>query len=452
MPPIFDRRYQIVIVALLIIAMYFVLAYGIFAALTQYTLGGNDFYSRWMGARELLLRSQDPYSDDVTREIQMGMFGQLVPPEQDQVAFAYPLYVTMILAPLVTLSYAQAQALWMALLVFSIICGSLVLTQLYRMPRHPMILAPLFFASILFYPAVRGTFNGQVSIVSYLFLVFSVWAIDLKADVTAGIFLAFATVKPQPMVFLVPVVMAWAVWHRRSKIVVTAIGALGGLVAISLALVPTWLIEFVAAIGFDRLRTLDLPQFSLQRFARLLIGLVVGLTGLSSALGFASDAPLAYLAGFESRDTFLARHLGAYYSAVQFVNIQLPANANVLFLWEPRSYYVQRAVRTDTMLDLIPHARWKYSTADAVVKSWRDAGYMHVLLNRGGLDYMLQTGYDPIQTEDIQVLQEITVSYLSQVYGKTPLEIVSRDGRQSIVGADSDAYAIYAITPAEKLP
>ena len=205
-------------------------------------------------------------------------------------------------------------------------------------------------------------------------------------------------------------------------------------------------LAFIAAIGFDRLRMLDLPQFSLQRFARLLIGLVVGLTGLSYALGFGSDAPLAYLAGFESRDTFLVRHLGAYYSAVQFVNTQLPPNANVLFLWEPRSYYVQRTVQPDTLLDMIPHTRWKYPTADAMVKSWRDAGYTHVLLNRGGLDYMLQTGYDPVTREDALALQDLLTRYGKQIYGKTPLQIITRDGKPAVAGAEDDRYAVYELT------
>ena len=32
----------------------------------------SDLYPRWLGARELLLRHRDPYSAEVTREIQSG--------------------------------------------------------------------------------------------------------------------------------------------------------------------------------------------------------------------------------------------------------------------------------------------------------------------------------------------------------------------------------------------
>src|SRR5271154_1054272 len=36
----------------------------------------SDLYPRWVGARELLLHGRDPYSSEVTREIQIGFYGR----------------------------------------------------------------------------------------------------------------------------------------------------------------------------------------------------------------------------------------------------------------------------------------------------------------------------------------------------------------------------------------
>ncbi len=36
----------------------------------------SDLYPRWLGARELLLHGRDPYSAEVTREIQAGYYGR----------------------------------------------------------------------------------------------------------------------------------------------------------------------------------------------------------------------------------------------------------------------------------------------------------------------------------------------------------------------------------------
>jgi 4-amino-4-deoxy-L-arabinose transferase-like glycosyltransferase len=199
-----------------------------------------------------------------------------------------------------------------------------------------------------------------------------------------------------------------------------------------------------AAVAFDRLAAIDLPQFSLQRFARLLVLLVLGLTAFSYALGFASVNAFGYLAGFESRDAYLARALGGYYAAVQFVNT-LPSNSKTLFLWEPRSYYARRAVQPDAILDAFAD-RWShFPAADAFAAELSREGYTHILLNRAGLDYLLQSGYDPIDHREIALLQDLTARDWKQVYGRTPFEIVARDGKPAVLGANNDAYAIYEI-------
>jgi hypothetical protein len=87
----------------------------------------------------------------------------------------------------------------------------------------------------------------------------------------------------------------------------------------------------LAALAYERLSAFDLQQFSLQRFTRLVMLLVLGLTALGYAIGFASSGTLAYLVGAESRAAYLARQLGAYDAALRFVNTQLPRDARVIF-------------------------------------------------------------------------------------------------------------------------
>ncbi len=199
-----------------------------------------------------------------------------------------------------------------------------------------------------------------------------------------------------------------------------------------------------AAVSLEQLGVLNLKGFSLHRFARLVVMLVVGVTAISYLFNFSSNDLFNYLSGAESRQAFLARHLSDYNGAVQFINAQLKPTDKVLFLWEPRSYYVQRAVQPDTILDVLPHLRWRYHNADAIITALRAEGFTHVLLDRQGLNYLLQTGYDPITDEDIQTLKDMRV-YLHQVYGRVPLEIASRESTPSVVGAESDRYAIYEI-------
>src|ERR1700692_3165145 len=74
----------------------------------------SDLYPRWVGARELLLHGRDPYSAEVTREIQVGFYGRPLDPSRpgeprDEEAFAYPVYVVFWLAPTIGLPFAIVQ-------------------------------------------------------------------------------------------------------------------------------------------------------------------------------------------------------------------------------------------------------------------------------------------------------------------------------------------------------
>lgn len=237
-----------IVLVILMLVLYLALAFGIYAGLTQRVLGANDFYSRWKGAQALFLRGENPYSDAVTREIQLGMYGRLARPGEDQVAYAYPLYSAFAIAPLVVLPYAQAQALWMALLIFCAIGGGLGLAQLYTIRLKPFMLAALVLSILLFYPAVRGIFNGQFALVSFFCLALAMWLIQIDHDVAAGCLLALATLKPQPAIFLVPVIIFWAWRHRRLKIVISAIKFFSALIIVAAIWIPTWLFDFLNAL------------------------------------------------------------------------------------------------------------------------------------------------------------------------------------------------------------
>ncbi len=233
---------------LLVLVVYLLLAYGIYTSLTSRVAGANDFYSRWFGARALFLQGQNPYSIEVTRGIQMGMLGRLATAEEDQVAFAYPLYVAVLVLPLVPLAYAQAQALWMAALILAVVVGVLVVSRLYGVQMTPRLMVLLTIGTLFFYPSARAILLGQFAIVSFLFLSLASWAIVARSDVTAGFFLALSTVKPQTAVLLVPLIVVWALLRRRWHLAASAIGTLVVISALACLWVPDWPIEFLRAL------------------------------------------------------------------------------------------------------------------------------------------------------------------------------------------------------------
>lgn len=236
------------LVVLLLTILYGALAWGIYNGLTVRAPGANDFYSRWMGARALVLRGQNPYAEEVTREIQLGMYGRLAHPTEDQVAFAYPLYAAYVAAPLVWLAYPLAQALWMALLVIAVVAGALALAVVNRVVISPIALASIVLGVLVFYPTVRGIFLGQYVLLVFALIALACLAIATGHETTAGVLLALATIKPQPIVLLLPCILFWAWVNGRRRLVWSVLVTLALLIGSSFLLVPTWVSDFMGGL------------------------------------------------------------------------------------------------------------------------------------------------------------------------------------------------------------
>src|SRR5580658_10748524 len=72
---------------------------------------GADFYPIWLTSREGLLHHRDPYSPEMTRQIQTGLFGRALDTPnpaapQDYRAFAYPAFVDVLFWPLALLPFS----------------------------------------------------------------------------------------------------------------------------------------------------------------------------------------------------------------------------------------------------------------------------------------------------------------------------------------------------------
>ncbi|MCP4427695.1 MAG: hypothetical protein GY803_24690, partial [Chloroflexi bacterium] len=121
------------------------------------------------------------------------------------------------------------------------------------------------------------------------------------------------------------------------------------------------LVPAVAWIWQDLAR-FDHPQFSLHRFLKLALGLVLALNLISQFTDWLPRAPWTYVVGGDSRAVTLRRALGAHYAAMEAIN-ELPPDAVVAFLYEPRSYYCDRDCRPDSKIDELGHWRYLYGGA-----------------------------------------------------------------------------------------
>jgi hypothetical protein len=220
-------------------------------------IGGyqSDLYPRWLGARDLLLYHRNPYSQEVTEEIERGFYGRPIDPSRDAgvdpEAFAYPVYVTFLLAPLLPFRFETVQPIFTAVLVL-LTAGTLPL-WIRGMRLDLGVRARLlgFAAMMSSYAVIEGLCLGQITLLVSFLMAGSVAALSSGSPVLAGVLMALTLVKPQLSCLLVAFLIVWVAgdWRARKGF---AIG-FGIVVALLLAgsevILPGWFGFWREAVG-----------------------------------------------------------------------------------------------------------------------------------------------------------------------------------------------------------
>lgn len=230
-------------------ALLFILdAYAMYTVFSSRFPGTADFFPRWYGGKVLLLEGRNPYDRQVALEAQLGLFGRYTEPWEDQVAFAYPLYTLLFFLPLVYVPYAVAQAVWMVVLQFGLVLGAILSMRLvhWRVPLWLLGLTLLW--AVFFYPGGRSIILGQFSVIVFGCIAVALFAFSQRRDYLGGACLALATVKPQMVFMVIPLLLLWALVQRRWRIVIGFGGALVGLTLVTMVLVPTWPQDFYSGL------------------------------------------------------------------------------------------------------------------------------------------------------------------------------------------------------------
>jgi hypothetical protein len=243
-----------------------VLLYGALLRITftAHYQGANDFFIPWRATQAALWESRDPYSDEVTRDIQLSIFGRELGPDEHQFDFAYPLTLAPLLAPYTLVPYPWAQSLWHATVHCLLLGGAfawLRATYPARLPPLALVGGGLWFLSL--YPSARTFILGQVAVIVFAAVAVTLWAIKRERQGTAGAMLAISTIKPQLSFLLVPVLLYLAWTSGRRRVVLSFAGSLAVLLLLSLLLQPSWPFDFLHRMAaYDRYTGLGLATDS----------------------------------------------------------------------------------------------------------------------------------------------------------------------------------------------
>lgn len=206
----------------------------------------SDLYPRWLGARELILRGRNPYSATVTRDIQLGYYGQTIERgsfTKDEQRFAYPAYVVFFLAPTVKLPFSSVNE-GFELLLFGFTIASVELwiralrLKFSRFTRFLCVLAVL--AS---WPVAEGLYTRQLSLLVAFLLACACEEIATGRLRVAGVCLASSMIKPQLALLLISSLLIWAAgnWRNRQSLVWSLVTTTGILVLGAEIVLPHWI-------------------------------------------------------------------------------------------------------------------------------------------------------------------------------------------------------------------
>lgn len=235
----------------LVIALLTVILAGaesvvVHGAFTTLHPGANDFYSRWAGARALLVEKRDPYNLQVTEEIQAVL--DIDPKEIGRGGFNYPLYVLFTFWPIVYLPYSWAQAIWLVTLQWIAVIAACGLMRLEGWRPSPLGLVVFLLGTLALYHVTRSILLGQFTLHVLLFLALTLLALESERDGWAGICLAATAIKPQMVILIGPWLVIWSIGQRRWRFLGGLLAGGATLLLSSMALFPKWPVRFIEDI------------------------------------------------------------------------------------------------------------------------------------------------------------------------------------------------------------
>ncbi len=213
---------------------------------------GADFYPIWLTSREGLLHHRDPYDTEITRQIQIGLFGHPMDAHgyavtPDPRAFANPAFAVLLSWPLALLSFSVVRNGLVVILSAATALSVVFWLRTFRLRAGPIMLASMILFTMSSYVVLEGLFAEQLGLLVGFLLAASLAALVEDRLFLSGSLLALTLIKPQMTVVAVAYLLLWsfARWHIRRRLVGGFL-LVSGLLGVSSLLVwshwiPEWL-------------------------------------------------------------------------------------------------------------------------------------------------------------------------------------------------------------------
>jgi hypothetical protein len=267
---------------------------------------GDDFYPIWLTTRQWQREHRDPYSMEMTREIQTGLFGRTLDarrpadPPVDYRSFAYPAFTDLLLWPAAELEFPRLR------LVLVVLLPILTTTSIWLWMRalgwhvRPLCFVVLVVLMLCNYPLLEGFFALQPGLIVGFLLAWAALAVKRSQLLLAGCLMSLTLIKPQMTLLAVFYLLLWSVAdRRRMRFWVGFLATTVLLVGASLWIWPRWIAQWTKIIfGYPRYATPSLvnllPGKTLGGYAgpmAIVILLGVGVWLASRSRRVSADSP-----------------------------------------------------------------------------------------------------------------------------------------------------------------
>ena len=141
------------------------------------------------------------------------------------------------------------------------------------------------------------------------------------------------------------------------------------------------------ALGWDALKEFDASKLRISFLINTVIVVVITLTIFDNATFVLQRNPLAVAFGAQSRERYIERVNPSYAALMQLMD-ELPVNAHVYSLFEPRSYGLPRPIQPDAINYNFAHDLHLYELPSEIIRQWKMDGYTHILVYERGLSFI----------------------------------------------------------------
>ena len=187
---------------------------------------GADFYPIWLTSRQGLLHHRDPYSPEMTRQIQIGLFGRALDAgnpaaAQDYRAFAYPAFADLLFWPLAFLPFSVVRIGLAVILPVATALSIVLWLRTFRPRASRVMLVSLTLLTLSSYVVLEGLFAEQVGLLVGFLLAASLAALVDGRLFLSGSLLALTLIKPQMTALLAAYLLLWGFcqWRVRRRFV-----------------------------------------------------------------------------------------------------------------------------------------------------------------------------------------------------------------------------------------